>query len=52
MKRKESRIVWVIPNWKLKRLGLGVYHTMLWSRKGPKDKYEEKVKLRITMEEV
>ena len=52
-KRKESRTGYVHKSWKLSIQGLCIYHSILWSRKGPPDKYYTKnVRVKITIEEV
>jgi hypothetical protein len=46
-KKKESCIAYTIPGWELRKHGIGVHHTCLWTIKGG----ENDTKVRITIQE-
>ena len=47
-KHKISFVGYTLYNWVLKKLGIGIVHTQIWSKKGG----ENKTKVRITIEEI
>lgn len=53
-KRKEVQTGWVHKGWKLTKKGLCIYHSMIWTRKGPVDRppYCKDTRIRITIEEI
>jgi len=52
-KEKYKSIVgWVHEDWVLKKAGIGIYHTMVWTKHPPKSKHEKWVRVKVTMEEL
>ena len=52
IKRKKKAIGWAREDWALKRSGIGIYHTMLWTIHPEKSTHERWVRVRITIEEI
>ena len=47
-KRKISLDGYTVEDWELKRMGIGIVHTVLWNKKGA----ENNTKIKITIEEI